>query len=68
MDLYSPILQLYWKDFLDVFNNNMDSVQFKSKIVKSVKNSIINENAVLSFLNDIPLITFLIIFFELSLS
>lgn len=52
MGLYSQILKTYWKDFMDVLNNNMDSIQFKTRIVKYIKNRVIDEKAVLIFLND----------------
>ena len=52
LEIYSKILKVYWHDFLSVFDNNITSSQFKTKIVKYIKTSMINENDVLTFLNN----------------
>ena len=52
LGLFSTILKFYWNDFLDVFNDKKNSTLFKIKTIKHIKNSLINVNNVLIFLNN----------------
>ena len=51
LKLHSNILKIYWNDFLEVLNTNKNSTLFKIKIIKHIKNNVININNVLIFLN-----------------
>ena len=51
LGLESKILKNYWNEFINIFQENFNSTTFKVKLIKSIKNSLINRDEVLTFLN-----------------